>query len=158
MLLLYWNIYSSFFQSFIFVANTYLFTSVTMLVSVSLLYAFSIKMSINTAWKVSKYGVFSGPYFPTFGLNTPYLSAFSPNSGNTDQKKLRIWTLWIFFCPRNKTFEYSQCDMRYGIWIWFYMYIWYRCFPNDFGIVRIITGVCDDYVKETELLVLIFLI
>ena len=22
-----------------------------------------------TAWKVSKYGVFSGPYFPTFGLN-----------------------------------------------------------------------------------------
>ena len=24
----------------------------------------------NTAWKVSKYGVFSGPYFPVFGLNT----------------------------------------------------------------------------------------
>ena len=23
-----------------------------------------------TVWKVSKYGVFSGPYFPTFGLNT----------------------------------------------------------------------------------------
>ena len=23
-----------------------------------------------TAWKVSKYGVFSGPYFPAFGLNT----------------------------------------------------------------------------------------
>ena len=22
-----------------------------------------------TAWKVSKYGVFSGPYFPVFGLN-----------------------------------------------------------------------------------------
>ena len=25
---------------------------------------------VNTAWKVSKYGVISGPYFPTFGLNT----------------------------------------------------------------------------------------
>ena len=25
---------------------------------------------VYTAWKVSKYGVFSGPYFPTFGLNT----------------------------------------------------------------------------------------
>ena len=25
---------------------------------------------IATAWKVSKYGVFSGPYFPAFGLNT----------------------------------------------------------------------------------------
>ena len=23
-----------------------------------------------TAWKVSKYGVVSGPYFPVFGLNT----------------------------------------------------------------------------------------
>ena len=23
-----------------------------------------------TVWKVSKYGVFSGPYFPVFGLNT----------------------------------------------------------------------------------------
>ena len=29
------------------------------------------------AWKVSKYGVFSGPYSPAFGLNT-------------DQKKLHI--------------------------------------------------------------------
>ena len=25
---------------------------------------------INTVWNVSKYGVFSGPYFPVFGLNT----------------------------------------------------------------------------------------
>ena len=24
----------------------------------------------DTAWKVSKYGIFSGPYFPAFGLNT----------------------------------------------------------------------------------------
>ena len=36
--------------------------------------------NISTAWKVSKYGVFSGPYFSAFGLNT-------------DDKKLRIWTL-----------------------------------------------------------------
>ena len=39
-----------------------------------------------TAWKVSKYGVFSGPYFPVFGLNTgiygpektSYLDTFYP--------------------------------------------------------------------------------
>ena len=33
----------------------------------------------NTAWKVSKYGVFSGPYFPPFGLNTEryWISRFS---------------------------------------------------------------------------------
>ena len=38
----------------------------------------------NTAWKVSKYGVFSDPHFPVFGLNTgkygaektPYLNSF----------------------------------------------------------------------------------
>ena len=38
----------------------------------------------GTAWKVSKYGVFSGPYFHVFGLNTgkygpektPYLGTF----------------------------------------------------------------------------------
>ena len=35
---------------------------------------------ICTAWKVSKYGVFSGLYFPAFGL--------------TMEKKLRIWTLF----------------------------------------------------------------
>ena len=40
--------------------------------------------SAHTAWKVSRYGVFSGPYFPVFGLNTgiygqektPYLDTF----------------------------------------------------------------------------------
>ena len=30
---------------------------------------------MNTKWKVSKYGVFSGPYFPSFGLNTVIYSA-----------------------------------------------------------------------------------
>ena len=27
-------------------------------------------MNASTAWKVSKYWVLSGPYFPVFGLNT----------------------------------------------------------------------------------------
>ena len=42
-------------------------------------------------------GVFSGPYFPVFGLNTD-IYCKSPYSvriqENTDQKKLRIWTLF----------------------------------------------------------------
>ena len=29
-----------------------------------------LKIKICTAWKVSKYGVISVPYFPVFGLNT----------------------------------------------------------------------------------------
>ena len=36
---------------------------------------------------VSKYGVFSGPYFPVFGLTTPYLSIFSPNTGKYGPEK-----------------------------------------------------------------------
>ena len=33
-----------------------------------------------TVWKVSKYGVFSGSYFPLFGLNTEVYSVFSLNT------------------------------------------------------------------------------
>ena len=44
----------------------------------------SLWIFLVTAWKVPKYGVFSGPYFPVFGLNTgkygpektPYLDTF----------------------------------------------------------------------------------
>ena len=36
-----------------------------------------------TAWKVSKKGVLRGPHFPLFWIQE-----------NTDQKKLRIWTLF----------------------------------------------------------------
>ena len=43
------------------------------------------------AWKVSKYGDFSDPYFPVFGMNTERYEV-SPYSvrirENTDQKKL----------------------------------------------------------------------
>ena len=42
---------------------------------------------VDTAWKVSKYGVFSGPYFPAFELNTPYLSVFSSNAGKYGPEK-----------------------------------------------------------------------
>ena len=33
-------------------------------------------MRTSTAWKVSKYGVFSDPYFPAFGLSTERYSLF----------------------------------------------------------------------------------
>ena len=33
-------------------------------------YKTNIYFSFYTAWKASKYGIFSGPYFPVFGLNT----------------------------------------------------------------------------------------
>ena len=70
---------------------------------------FSNSFLVGTVWKVSKYGVFSGPYFPALGLNTeiywteyvnlrsksPYLVRIQEN---TDQKKLRVWTLSTQCC------------------------------------------------------------
>ena len=56
-----------------------------------------------TAWKVSKDGVFSGLYFPVFGLNT----------GKYGAKKHRIWTLftqWVFCIPMG--------------FIWYYLLIY----------------------------------
>ena len=35
----------------------------------------------DTAQKVSKYGVISGPHFPTFGLNTERYEVFSSDAG-----------------------------------------------------------------------------
>ena len=41
-----------------------------------------VNLILVTAWNVTKYGVFSGPYFPAFGLNTeryrvtPYSNTF----------------------------------------------------------------------------------
>ena len=52
----------------------------------------------HTSWKVSKYGVFPGPYFPTFSSISPYSIRMWEN---TDQKKLRIWTL------------FTQCMFRF---------------------------------------------
>ena len=46
---------------------------------------------VLTVWKVSKYGVFSGPYFPLFWSKSPNSIRIQENM---DQKKLRIWTLF----------------------------------------------------------------
>ena len=48
------------------------------------------KFDVSTAWKVSKYGGFSGPYFAAFGLNTERYElspVFSPNTGKYGPEK-----------------------------------------------------------------------
>ena len=45
---------------------------------------------LSTAWKVSEYEVFSGPYFPVFGLNAEIYTVnlrISPNTGKYGQEK-----------------------------------------------------------------------
>ena len=63
---------------------------------------------VSTAWRVSKYEVLSGPYFPVFGLNKEIYrkSKYSVRIlENIDQKKLSIWTL---FTLCRYTVEYVQ--------------------------------------------------
>ena len=57
----------------------------------------SLILKTTTAWKVSKYGVFSGPYFSAFGQNTEiYLVNHRIQSEyrKIGPEKLRIWTLF----------------------------------------------------------------
>ena len=59
-------------------------------------------LRIFTAWKVSKDGVFFGPYFPVFVLNTE-ISYSVQIQENTDQKKPRIWTRFTQWLTGKKT-------------------------------------------------------
>ena len=43
--------------------------------------------NVSTACKVSKNGVFSGPYFLAFGPNTDRYGVFSPNAGKYGPEK-----------------------------------------------------------------------
>ena len=64
-------------------ANFYLLTTLPMMIQISDKCAHLVQ-TCCTAWKVSKYGVISGPYFRVFNLNTekygpeitPYLDTF----------------------------------------------------------------------------------
>ena len=40
------------------------------------LFQYSLKVSLDTAWKIPKYRELSGPYFSTFGLNTERYSVY----------------------------------------------------------------------------------
>ena len=86
-------------------------------------------MEIYTAWKVSKYGVFSGPYFPPFGLNTVRYSVslrFQSKCGKIwTRKKFRIWILftqynfgfwgksWLNFTQNRSS--HQRCSIKEGV-------------------------------------------
>ena len=100
----------------------------------------------STAWKVSKYGVFFGPYFPVFSRNTgkygpeitPYLDTF--------HAVLYIQQCWIFWGSienRKSKVGSSQGMSKVTIWcrvislpILPYIYISYFRLFNEFFIVR----------------------
>ena len=51
----------------------------------------------NTAWKVSKYGANSGPYFPVFGLNTEkYGTEITPYLDTFHAVQVKIFIIFLF--------------------------------------------------------------
>ena len=64
-----------------------------------------IFLQIFTAWKVSKYGVFSGPYFPVLELNTEIYAVnlrIQPEYGKIRTRKNSVFghfsrSVWIMF-------------------------------------------------------------
>ena len=64
------------------------------------------------AWNVSKYGVFSGPYFPVFGPEkTPYLDTFHAVSKITMYFKIVFQNCFLFFDPK-----WSLWVLRFPYW------------------------------------------
>ena len=79
----------------------------------------SLFHSHNTAWKVPKYAVFSGPYFPVVGLNTPYSVQIKENK---DQKKLCIWTLFTQGNLWKFQISFITCIGQTKIWRFSYLF------------------------------------
>ena len=79
-----------------------------------------------TAWKVSKYGVISGPYFSVFGLNTgkygpeitPYLDTFHASNKILNFVKY----VEIESCSINKTFLLEKFT---NIFFWSKPFHWF---------------------------------
>ena len=69
---------------------------------------------------MSKYGVFSGPYFPVFGLNTEIISVFSPNAGKYGPEKNSVFghfTRWYFYQNQIYNSEIFFIESRTNIWV-----------------------------------------
>ena len=68
----------------------------------------------STAWKMSKYGVFSGPYFCAFGLNTDAVFAMKYSSlsyfKNHPSAATHIETSHLIWSANKMTGFYMECN------------------------------------------------
>ena len=72
---------------------------------------------VYSPWKVSKYRVFSGPYFPRIQTEYRVWSLFGLNTKNRDQKKLRIWDTFhkVLTNGSVKSIRHNQIQFTYGL-------------------------------------------
>ena len=67
---------------------------------------YDLLVDISSVWKVSKYEVFPGSYFPVYEVNILRKSPYSVWTWeSTGQEKLRIWTL--FTQRRHQRFKFT---------------------------------------------------
>ena len=66
---------------------------------------YTFLVSCHTAWKVSKYGVFSGPYFPVFRLNTETYSLNLPIQ--SEYRKMRT--------RNDSVFGHVSCSVKFQV-------------------------------------------
>ena len=138
---------------------------------------FDILIGIVTMWKVTKYSVFSGPYFPVFGLNagkcrpekTPYLDTFHAVSCKMVAKSRTTW----YHCLPTPNWYSDNCWIRkyYQKWMtsvdsWvirtdrigcrcfeglFRIYLWWRTVKKLFwNSTFSLSGMCDIHELNAE--------
>ena len=104
----------------------------------------TLKRKHSLAWKVSKYGVISGPYFPVFSPNTgkygpeitPYLDTFSRSAGFIEilQRFQLNYSALLnsFFAWRLKHFLSFSSSIRFGCYqCSLYHVLLFLCFVFD---------------------------
>ena len=74
--------------------------------------------NISIAWKVSKYGVISGPYFPAFGLNTERYKVSAISNLQYVKTKLRYDTNFRIWIGKNKSSKLIQLFQAISHTIW----------------------------------------
>ena len=76
---------------------------------------YSEKNSVHGV-KVSKYGVFSGPYFPVFGLNTGKVKVVKISLLKELRKEFYAWSFKLYENCRVKFFEFFGIRFLFLIW------------------------------------------
>ena len=75
---------------------------------------------------------FSGPHFPAFGLNTPYLSLLVQKRENTDQKISKYGHFSRCVCcqevPLNKIVFRTLSNIHGGTFLWEFFFLAFNCF------------------------------
>ena len=79
----------------------------------------SLYNRLVTAWKVSKYGVISGPYFPVFGLNTKIYGVNLRIQSKYRKIRTRNNSAFGNFLSRDSLFDHSV-RQRSLSFVWFH--------------------------------------